>query len=130
VRMAATNLGDEPCPFGGGATHLTAGESPIDGCSVRVPAAARRRRRRGIRPGGSRWRERPRTFASAGDRRSPAGHGVHRARRDGGRVARVELICSHRRPARGWRPRRSLPDGVQRRHPRPDRRRRASRWSR
>ena len=42
VRMAATNLGEEPCPFGGGAhPYLTAGESPIDGCGVRVPAAAR-----------------------------------------------------------------------------------------
>jgi len=42
VRMAATNLGDEPCPFGAGAhPYLTAGESPIDGCSVCIPAAAR-----------------------------------------------------------------------------------------
>jgi aldose 1-epimerase len=42
VRMTATNLGHEPCPFGAGAhPYLTAGEPAIDGCSVCIPAAAR-----------------------------------------------------------------------------------------
>jgi aldose 1-epimerase len=42
VRMAAANRGDEACPFGAGAhPYLTAGEAPIDGCRIGIPAAAR-----------------------------------------------------------------------------------------
>jgi aldose 1-epimerase len=42
VRITATNLGHEPCPFGAGAhPYLTAGEPRIDACSVSIPAAAR-----------------------------------------------------------------------------------------
>ncbi|HEU0194742.1 MAG TPA: aldose 1-epimerase family protein [Gaiellales bacterium] len=42
VRMAATNLGDESCPFGAGAhPYLHAGGALVDDCLLRLPAAAR-----------------------------------------------------------------------------------------
>jgi aldose 1-epimerase len=42
VRMKATNLGHDLCPFGAGAhPYLTAGEPAIDGCILSIPAATR-----------------------------------------------------------------------------------------
>ncbi|MGH2914515.1 MAG: aldose 1-epimerase family protein [Solirubrobacteraceae bacterium] len=40
VRLRATNVGDDPCPFGAGAhPYLTAGTETIDPCTLRAPGA-------------------------------------------------------------------------------------------
>jgi aldose 1-epimerase len=42
VRTTATNIGDEPCPYGcGHHPYLSPGEGPVDDCTLELPAATR-----------------------------------------------------------------------------------------
>ena len=101
VRMAATNLGDEPCPFGAGAhPYLTRGRVAHRRLQRAHPGRRHADRRRSrypdrARPGGANALG---LLRAAGDRRSPAGHGVHRAR-CGRRMGSPVSSLHPRRPA-------------------------------